>query len=254
MIKSIIENIGDKTINFFVSILDAMRIALVSVLFLFLPASYTVKMRETLVKQIYFTSIQPLILFLFLAFLFGTSILGAAIAIAVQYNLQDKIALIIVKFSINEYAPFFTALFMALHSGTYISEKLMQMKLNGELKTLIPILLPRVLSGMLSALSLGVLVALMTVFSGYIFSLFYLHMELSGYLFTLKNTIEINDLIVFITKSTLFGFLIMFLPIIHAVQNISDSQLLARSVLKSILKLLVALFFLEVLSFVLQSF
>lgn len=261
MIKSGIENIGERTIDFFVSIFDVLRITVICVLYLLLPTSYKTEMRETLVKQIYFTSIQPLALFLFLAFLFGTSILGAAISLAMQYNLQDKIGLIIIKFSINEFAPFFTALFMALNSSAYINAKLMQMKLNNEfestqqtsLSTLINLLLPRVLSGILSALSLGALAGIIVIFSGYIFSLFYLNMELSGYIYTLKHAIDANDLIVFIFKSAVFGFLTMFLPIYLALRGKNKPQMLANSVLNNVLKLLVALFFIEVLSFVIQS-
>jgi phospholipid/cholesterol/gamma-HCH transport system permease protein len=256
-----IENIGDKTINFFVSIFDALKITLISVLYLFLPTSYKTEMRETLIKQIYFTSIQPLALFLFLAFLFGSSILGAIIGLAVQYNLQDKVGLIIIKFSINEYAPFFTALFMALNSSAYINAKLMQMKLNKEfentqqssLSTLVNLLLPRVLSGILSALCLGMLAVIIVILSGYIFTLFYLNMELSGYIYTLKHAIDANDFIVFIVKSVLFGFLSMFLPVYLAFRSKNKTKMLANSVLNNVLKLLVALFFIEVLSFVIQS-
>jgi phospholipid/cholesterol/gamma-HCH transport system permease protein len=257
MIKTSIENIGGKTIDFFVSVFDALRITLISLLYLFLPTSYNAQMRETLTKQIYYTSIQPLVICLFLAFFFGTAILGGAISLATQYNLQDKIGLIIIKFSINEFAPFFTALFMALHSGTYINAALMQKKQNKEVdssvETLVHILLPRVLSGVLSALTLGVLVSLVVLTSGYILVFFYLHMQINAYLFMLGNLLEAHDIGVFIFKSVAFGSMSMFLPVYLALRSESKTQLLSHKLLKNMLKILIILFFIEVVSFVIQS-
>ncbi|MBU1217967.1 ABC transporter permease [bacterium] len=257
MIKSIIENIGGKTIDAFVSIFSALKITFLSVVFLFFPTSYKQQARETLVKQIYFTALEPLALFLFLAFLFGTSILGAIISLIIEYNLQDKIGLTIIKFSINEFAPFFTALFIALHSGAHINVNLMQKKQDNKLETstesLMQILLPRVLAGMFSTLILSALVATIVVMSGYVFTLFYLNMELNGYIYTLMRAIEPSDLFVFITKTLLFGFLSMFIPVYLAIKSKNKPELLANTLLKNMLKLLVVLFFIEVLSLVLQS-
>jgi phospholipid/cholesterol/gamma-HCH transport system permease protein len=256
IIQHSIESIGDKTINFFISIFDALRIALTLILYLLFPTSYRAQMRETLTKQIYFTALQPLVLFLFLAFLFGTSILGAVISLATQYNLQDKIGLIIIKFSINEYAPFFTALFISLYSGARINAALLLKKeakeLDTSLEALVHLLAPRVLGGIISALVLGTLVSVLVITSGYVFTLFYLHMQIDAYTFMLSNALDIRDLKVFLIKSVLFGFLSMFLPVYLALKSKTKPHFLSHALLKNMLKLLLILLFLEVLSFFIQ--
>ncbi|MDD2791291.1 MAG: ABC transporter permease [Sulfurimonas sp.] len=165
---------------FFLSLFEGVKLTLISIFYLLLPTSYTAQMRKTLTKQIYYTSIQPLTLFLFLALAFGVSLLGALISLAVEFHLQDKIGLLSIKFSVNEFAPFFTALFIALHSSPIINARLLQSRSEDSpstqmsLDTLMIFLLPRVLGGILSALSLGVLVMVLVLSSSYIFVLFYL--------------------------------------------------------------------------------
>jgi phospholipid/cholesterol/gamma-HCH transport system permease protein len=146
---------------------------------------------------------------------------------------------------------------MTLHSGTYINAALIQKKQDKEFElsteTLVHLLLPRVLNGIISALLLGLLVALVVLFSGYSFVLFYLHMQMDAYIFMLGDTLEVHDLRVFIIKSILFGFLSMFLPVYLAITSKVKPQLLSHALLRNTLKLLIILFFIEVLSLVIQS-
>ena len=259
MNSNFIERIGEKTIDFFFALFGGFKIIFLSLFYLFVPSSYKEDARKNSVKQIYYTALEPLGIFLLLAALFGTALLGALISLAISFNLQDKIGLLIIKFSIVEFAPFFTAFFIALYSSPTVYAALIEknkIDLNAHeiaLDTFMASLVPRVIAGMLSALSLGSLVILLLLFSSYVFLLFYLGMDFNNYLITLKNAVHPNDLILFIIKSIVFGFLAFFFPVYYALMNNKILRFAEHKLLQTILKLLLALFFIEVLSLVLQS-
>jgi phospholipid/cholesterol/gamma-HCH transport system permease protein len=221
LVLRFIEVIGDKTISTISSFFEALKFTSICLIHMAKPASYNPAMRMVLTKQIYFTAVGIIPLFTTMAVLFGSVIIGVVIALATEYGLQDEIGSIIITFVIDEFSPFFTALLISLRSGTAVNTEIAVMNVNQELNTLRQynidlidyLFLPRIISGMISVVSLSILFAVIILSSGYLFTLFYMNMDFHTYKYLLINAIELNGMV----------------------------------------KLFVALFFIEVLSLLLQS-
>lgn len=256
-----LESIGDKAIGFYLSIYEALHFTSLCIIHMLQPKSYNPAMRMVLIKQIYFTAVGIIPLFITIAILFGSVIIGVVIALATQYNLQSQIGSIIITFVLNEFSPFFTALLISLRSGTAVNTEIAVMNVNKELNTLIEykinlidyLFLPRIISGIISVVSLSILFAVIMLSSGYIFTLFYMGMDLHTYKNLLVNAVEINNLIVMLLKSVAFGFVAMLIPIYSGLKATSAYTAIPISVLNGMVKLFIAIFFIEVLSLLLQS-
>lgn len=256
-----IESIGDKTIKAFESLLEALKFTSICLIHMAQPNSYNPAMRMVLTKQIYFTAVGIIPIFTMMAILFGSVIIGVVIALATEYGLADKIGSILITFVIDEFAPFFTALLISLRSGAAVNTEIAVMKVNKELNTLeeykIDIInylfLPRIISGMISVTSLSILFAIIMLSSGYLFTLFYMNMDFHTYKQILISSIQVSDLVILLLKSMAFGFVTMLIPIYSGLNTASSYTAIPISVLNGMVKLFIALFFIEVLSLLLQS-
>ncbi len=261
MILSFFQKIGDATLSFFSSIKEALGFVVLCIIHVFLPQSYNPAMIMVLIKQIYFTAVGILPIFFFMSIVFGTIFIGVVISLATQYNLQDKIGSIIITFSVDEFAPFFTALLISLRSSTAVNTEIAVMKVNKELNTLKEyridlidyLFIPRIISGIISVTSLSALFAIIMISSGYIFALFTMQMDLHSYKMLLFNAIEIKDLVVLLLKGVAFGFVAMVIPIYSGLKAFDSYTAIPISVLNGMVKLFIALFVIEVVSLILQS-
>ncbi|MEA2091648.1 MAG: ABC transporter permease [Campylobacterota bacterium] len=261
MILRFIESIGDKTIYMISSLYEALKFTSICLIQMVQPSSYNPAMRMVLTKQIYFTAVGIIPLFTAMAILFGSVIIGIVIALATEYSLQDEIGSIIITFVIDEFSPFFTALLISLRSSTAVNTEIAVMNVNKELNTLKEykidlisyLFLPRIISGMISVTSLSILFAIIMLSSGYLFTLFYMNMDFHTYKYILINAIEVKDLVVLLVKSMAFGFVTMLIPIYSGLKTASSYTAIPISVLNGMVKLFIALFFIEVLSLLLQS-
>lgn len=184
---TLLATIGDKSAQLFFALYEALHFTLICLLHLFLPGSYNPAMRGILIKQIYFTALQPLPMFVLAGMLFGSAIVGYVVHIAVEYALQAEIGTILVAFVMHEFAPFFTIMLVALRSGAAINTEIAVMQVHRELHTLQAyridlidyLFLPRILGVMIGTVLLGALFAVIMFTSGYLFSLIFLQMNLS---------------------------------------------------------------------------
>ncbi|MCK9492082.1 MAG: ABC transporter permease [Sulfurimonas sp.] len=261
MVLKFIDNVGGKTLEILDSFYEALKFTFICTLHLLRPKSYNPAMRMVLTKQIYFTAVEIIPLFTIMAVLFGSVIIGAVIVLASEYGLQDKIGSIIITFVLDEFSPFFTALLISLRSSTAINTEIAVMNVNNELNTLRRyridlidyLFLPRIISGMISVVSLSILFAFIMLCSGYIFTLFYMNMDFHTYKHLLISAIELKDLLVLLIKSITFGFVIMLIPIYSGLKTTNAYTAIPISVLNGMVKLFVAIFFIEVLSLLIQS-
>lgn len=260
MIIKLVQSIGEKAIEFIFSVYKAFRFTFICLVHMLLPSSYNPAMRMVLTKQIYFTAVEIVPLFIFMAIFFGSVTIGVVIMLATDYNLQNDIGSILITFAIDEFAPFFTALLISIRSSTAINTEIAVMRVNRELNTLKEykidlidyLFLPRILSGILSITSLSILFAIIMLSSGYIFTLFYLHMDFHTYRYMLINAIEVKDLIILLSKGIAFGFVSMVIPIYCGLKTADSNTAISISVLKGMVKLFIAIFFIEVFSLILQ--
>jgi phospholipid/cholesterol/gamma-HCH transport system permease protein len=250
------EYIGRRTLKIFSDFFEAFHFSRLCITHLFMPSSYHPAMQSILLKQIYFTVIQILPSFLLLGFFFGSLVIGYVITLAVHYELSSQIGSIIVGFVFNEFAPLFTAFLIALRSGAAVNTEIAVMQVSGELNTLKEfniglidyLFLPRIISGIISVVTLSFLFAIIMLIGGYFFTLLYMNMNLNTYLYTLFASIEVSHLIYLIGKSIAFGFVIMLIPIYSGLHTINALNAIPIAVLQGMVRLFIAIFIIEVLT------
>ncbi|MEA3372610.1 MAG: ABC transporter permease [Campylobacterota bacterium] len=255
-----VESIGEYTIRAAYSWVEALHFGFTCLLHLFLPKSYNPAMVAVLIRQIYFTAVEILPLFLLIGIIFGSVIIGFVVSQAVAFSLQSQIGTILVGFIMNEFAPFFTVLLISLRSGAAINTEIAVMKVNNELDTLqayrIDIIdylfLPRIIGGVISVLILSAIFTVIMLASGYLFSSFFLQMDLDLYLRTLVSAIHVEDLLFLGGKSVAFGFFAMLIPIYSGLKTGSALTAIPISVLGGMIKLFIAIFTVEVFSLLLR--
>lgn len=260
MILGLIERVGDRTINTILSFYEAVKFTAVCIVYMLRPSSYSPAMIMVLTKQIYFTCVGIIPLFTTIALIFGSIIIGAVILLATEYNLQDDIGSILITFVIDEFAPFFTALLISLRSSSAVNTEIAVMKVNKELNTLNEyniniinyLFLPRIISGIISVTSLSILFSIIMLGSGYIFTLMYMNMDLHTYKSILLNAIQINDIAILLLKGIAFGFVAMVVPVYNGLKTKNSYSDIPISVLNGMVKLFIAIFFIEVLSLLIQ--
>ncbi|PLA74133.1 ABC transporter permease [Hydrogenovibrio sp. SC-1] len=251
-----VAQLGDLTLKRFYKTVSVAGFALSVFWHALLPQSYHPAMRMVLVKQIYFTAVQVLPVFVLIAFIFGSIIIGSVIILASELGLLNEIGSILVYFIFNEFSPFFTALLVALRSGAAVNTEISLMHVNHELDALTSyqvnlidyLFLPRILSGVVSVTGLAIVFSFIMLVSGYLFSLFFMQMELTSYLRILLNAVSFDNILMLLLKSMTFGFFIMLLPIHSGLKTGSCYSDIPVAVLKGMVSLFVALFVIEAVS------
>ncbi len=260
MLIKFIESIGSRVINFSSSLYDIFKFILLCLLHMLNTKSYNPAMRMVLTKQIYFTAVEIIPIFIMMAVLFGSVIIGVVIYLATEYSLQEHTGSIIVKFVVDEFAPLFTALLISLRSGAAINSEIAVMKVNKELNSLqsykIDIIdylfLPRILSGIFSITSLSILFAIIMLNSGFFFVFFYMNMDFYTYKYLIISAVQVSDLVVLLLKGLAFGFVSMLIPIYSGMKTHESYTAIPISVLNGMIMLFIALFSIEVISLLIQ--
>jgi phospholipid/cholesterol/gamma-HCH transport system permease protein len=261
LILSAVESVGGMTFALFYSIYEALHFAVLCLMHLITPRSYHPAMRTVLVRQIYFTAVQILPLFIFIAMFFGTVIIGYVVSLSIDYSLESEIGTILVAFVMHEFAPLFTTMLIALRSATAINTEIAVMHVNDELSTLKAfginvidyLFLPRIIGGIVSIILLSALFAVIMFAGGYLFSSFFLHMGVGLYMHTIIQAMEVNDFLILLGKSVAFGFFATLIPIYSGLKSGHATTAIPIAVLSGMVRLFVAIFSIEVLSLLLQS-
>jgi phospholipid/cholesterol/gamma-HCH transport system permease protein len=113
--------------------------------------------------------------------------------------------------------------------------------------------IPSIVSGVVSVAVLSTLFAIIMLLGGYLFTMFFMNMDFHTYKFILINAIGLEDILVMILKAIAFGFVIMLIPIYSGLKTGHGFTAVPISVLNGMMKLFISIFFVEVLSLLIQS-
>ena len=252
------EKIGLTTVKNLSGVRQSLLFTLTILKAIVKPSTYSIASVQVLVRQVYFTAIQILPFYLLLAVIIGSSVVGVIMSVALSFGFQDKIGSFIVNVLINELAPFITVLLLALRSGTAMTTEMAVMNVSGEMKTLRlfgidPVqylFVPRILNGILSLFLLSTMFTFVALISGYLFLALILNMGLPLYIHTIVEAFGAMDLTVLLVKSLLFGYVVTAIPVYRGNKTLMTYNAIPVAVLQGMVKLFVAILFIEVLSFV----
>ncbi|MBU1184532.1 MAG: ABC transporter permease, partial [Proteobacteria bacterium] len=250
-----IESIGRFTLNTSSSLGGTLTFVAQVILRMFEKRSYNSASRMVFINQTYFTAVQILPLFLFVAVIFGSLVNGMAFQVIKNLGLTEYLGHLLMRFIVTEISPFITVLLIALRSSSAINTEIAVMKVNRELDTLESfnidlihyLFIPRILSGMISMVLLSGLFSLVVLSIGLLVSSL-IFASVDAYMDTLLRSADLADVIVVLIKCATFGFFITLIPIRLGLNASQELTSIPVAVLNGMVKVFLAIVVIEVLS------
>ena len=259
-IVNIAEHVGGKAVGWWTtsySILAFLTDVLSTVL---RPATWNRATLDTIIKQIYFTAVQILHIYLIYVLAISWVIITITLTTARNVGLFDAATEMIIRVLVLELLPFITALLIALRSGSAINTEVALMKVNNELDALshcqvAPMqfeFLPRIAGGIASVLGLTVLGGVLTLMLAYLSIYGFNTLGLSAFTTTIASVFSLTLLLGLAIKCIFFGLAVTALPIIAGLETPKKTFMVPVSVLRGMMRVFLALVLIEVLSLALK--
>jgi len=258
----ILESIGRLEINTAKSFIDTISFARKVIFRMFQPHTYNSAMRMVLVNQIYFTSVQILPVFLVASIVLGSLLIGIVFQLLKQLGLTDYLGNVLMGLIVTELSPFFTVLFITLRSSSAINTEMAVMKVDGEIKTLETfridvinyLLIPRIITGIISLVLLSSLFSIVLMFSGMLFSWTIFGISMDVYLNILLNSANFSDMVITLIKCAIFGLFITLIPIRSGLRASHAFTSIPIAVSSGMVNVFTAIIVIEVLSLITKLF
>jgi len=224
--------------------------------------TYSSAMREVLVNQIYFTSVQILPSFLLLSMIFGSLLIGIVFTLLKDFGLTELIGHVLMGLVVTELCPFLTALLITLRSSAAINTEIAVMKVNREVRTLEAfridvidyLLAPRVINGIISIVLLSSLFSIVLLVSGILFASLIFGMNMEVYTDIIINSTNFFDIFIALLKCAVYGFFITLIPIRQGLQASDELTSIPISVSGGMVKVFASIIIIEVLSLLTKLF
>ena len=224
------------------------------------PATWNRATYDVVIKQIYFTAVQILPVFLAYVLVISWLIITIILSTAQDFGLTAFASEMAIRVLVLELLPFLTALFIALRSGSAINTEVALMRVNNELDALahckVPPMqfefLPRLVGGVVSVVTLAVLAGLLALLVGY---LAIYGMNTAGfepYTRTVSNIIDFGIMAGLIAKCALFGLAVTLIPVTAGLETPKKLFLVPVSVLRGMMRVFFAIVTIEVVSLALK--
>lgn len=220
------------------------------------PATWNRATLDTIVKQIYFTAVQILHVYLIYVLAISWVIITITLSTARNVGLFDAATEMIIRALLLELLPFLTALLIALRSGSAINTEVALMKVNNELDALShckvePMqfeFLPRIVGGIASVIGLTVMGSVLTLFLTYIAIYGASAAGMQAFSTTISSIFSIGVLAGLIVKCVFFGLALTTLPMAAGLETPKKLFMVPVSVLRGMMRVFLALVLIEVLS------
>ncbi len=259
-ILNVVEHLGSKAVGWWTgsySLLSFLAEVFSTVL---RPATWNRATLDTIVKQIYFTAVQILHVYLAYVLVISWVIITITLSTARSVGLFDTATEMIIRVLVLELLPFITALLIALRSGSAINTEVALMKVNNELDALShckvePMqfeFLPRIAGGVASVLSLTVLGGALTLVLAYLAIYGFDSLGLTPFSITIASVFSLPVLLGLAVKCVFFGLAVTTLPIVAGLETPKKTFMVPVSVLRGMMRVFLALILIEVLSLALK--
>jgi len=162
-----------------------------------------------LVRQIYFTAVQPLSIIFVASLIMGSVTVHYLLQLLLGLGAYEQIGAFLIRVMLHEIAPITCSLIILLRSGTAVLTEVALMKINGEIDTLHSlniamddyVFMPRVMAFALAGPCLSICFCMIALLGGFMTLGYWHDITFANYKDRLFNALEIKDLIILITKS-----------------------------------------------------
>lgn len=259
---AILEDIGRREITTSMSFLDTISFAFKVAGRMFQPRIYNSAMRMVLINQIYFTSVQIVPVFLAASIILGSLLIGIVFEFLKMLNLTAYLGNVLMGLIVTELSPLFTVFFITLRSSSAINTEMAVMKVDGEINTLEVfridvidyLLVPRIISGIISLVLLSSLFSIALMASGIIISWVIFGISIDLYSNILLTSADFFDIVISLIKCAVFGFFITLIPIQSGLRASREFTSIPIAVSNGMVNVFTAIIIIEVLSLVIKLF
>lgn len=250
------ENLGRRVIQMLKVFADTIAFAGKVFLHIFRRKTYSSAMREVLLNQIYFTSVQILPVFLIVSILFGSMLIGIVFQLLKEFGLTEFFGHVLMGLIVTELSPLITVLLITLRSASAINTEMAVMKVNREMKTLemfrIDVIdylfVPRIINGIISIVLLSSLFSIVLLVSGSLFSWLIFGMSIDVYTNILLTSTNFSDILIALLKCAIYGFFITLIPIRFGMRASQELTSIPIVVSQGMVNVFSAILIIEVLS------
>ena len=255
-----IESLGAKLAGWFIVGYGLFAFLARAALLLLEPSTWNRATFDVVIKQIYFTAVQILPVFLAYVLVISWLIITIILSTARDFGLTEFASEMAIRVLVLELLPFLTALFIALRSGSAINTEVALMRVNNELDALahckVPPMqfefMPRLVGGVVSVVALAGLAGLLALMVGY---LAIYGMDMAGfepYTRTVSNIIDFSIMAGLIAKCALFGLAVTLIPVTAGLETPKKLFMVPVSVLRGMMRVFFAIVTIEVASLALK--
>jgi len=205
---------------------------------------------SVIVKQVFFTGYQALLLIGFLAIAIGGLIILQGNIHLSAFGQSRWAYMLLVSVVIRELSCILTALIVVVRSGTSISTELGNMVVNGEIDLLRSYGISPI-SYLVVSRTIGVIVAMFTltiffniisVFGGWFFTNLFYPIYFGDFISNFIKEILIQDIVLSAVKSIVFGFIIALVSSYHGLQVVKATTEVPQRTIKAVVNTIVLIF------------
>ncbi|MDT3707509.1 MAG: ABC transporter permease [Thiobacillus sp.] len=255
-----IESLGAKIVGWFTVAYGMFAFLARAGLLLLDPTTWNRATFDVVIKQVYFTAVQILHIFLAYAVVISWLIISIILSTARDFGLSEFASEMTIRTLVLELLPFLTALFIALRSGSAINTEVALMKVNNELDALahckVPPMqfefLPRLVGGVISVITLSALAGLLALLVGYLAIYGVNTAGFEPYTRTIAKILDFQILAGLVVKCVLFGLAVTLIPVTAGLETPKKLFMVPVSVLRGMMRVFLAIVAIEVVSLALK--
>ena len=215
---------------------------------------------DVVIKQVYFTAVQILPVFLTYALVISWVIITIILSTARDFGLAEFASEMTIRVLVLELLPFLTALYIALRSGSAMNTEIALMQVNNELEALahckVPPMqfefLPRLIGGVISVVALASLACLLALLMAYLSIYGLTPAGFEPFTRTIAKIFDFRILAGLIVKCALFGLAVTLIPITAGLETPKKLFMVPVSVLRGMMRVFFAIMVIEVVSLALK--
>jgi phospholipid/cholesterol/gamma-HCH transport system permease protein len=212
--------------------------------------------RNSIVTQIIFSGVDSLIpTILLMSVAIGFSVTAQLILTLQAYGSEKEVVNLLIRFVALELSPLLTAIIVISRSGSAVAVDIGNMAINKEIHglellgidALVYVAFPRLLGIAVSQIMLAVYFSSLSIILGIFFSVLLESSSNFKYFFILINSISPLELLAFLFKNMLFGFIIGANACFHGLQVKYSVTEVPQETQQAIIHSLVSVFFINAL-------
>ena len=255
-----IESLGAKVVGWFTVAYGMFAFLVQAGLLLLDRTTWNRATFDVVIKQVYFTAVQILHVFLGYALVISWLIISIILSTARDFGLTEFASEMTIRVLVLELLPFLTALFIALRSGSAINTEVALMQVNNELDALehckVPPMqfefLPRLIGGVISVVALSALAGLLALLIGYL-AIYGMNLAaFEPYTRTIAKILDFQIIAGLIVECGLFGLAVTLIPVTAGLETPKKLFMVPVSVLRGMMRVFLAIVTIEVVSLALK--